>query len=173
MSETNTSWQDFKKRARPASFSCRCALQNLVLILPHAAASFSSWTHWITDPERKKTINNQWARCWNGSQPFLWVNPCEGQCLPMCNKAAQTLLQHPAFCGICYLRWGFEVFGHVYTARGERLCVSPHSSGKWITKKKAQLVNTGRTAKVTYSHASVPFRNCWSNLCLIKKLWYK
>lgn len=59
------------------------------------------------------------------SPPFIWVNSCEGQCLPMCNKAAQTLLQHPAFCGICYLRWGFKVFGHVYTARGQRLCAFP------------------------------------------------
>lgn len=135
MLETNTGWQGFKKRAgRPLSH---------VTVL---FKTYSSFSHLLLRPSRPgrsrlqfcphmKNINSWRPRCWNRSQPLIWVNSCEGQCLPMCNKAAQTLLQHPAFCGICYLRWGFEVFGHVYTARGGAALYFSHSSRKWITKK--------------------------------------
>lgn len=121
MLETNTGWQGFKKRAgRPLS---------------HVAVLFKTDSS-LSRPPRPSRPGRRSVLTWTTSiadvlgvgkrsPPFIWVNSCEGQCLPMCNKAAQTLLQHPAFCGICYLRWGFEVFGHVYTARGQRLCAFP------------------------------------------------
>lgn len=125
--ETNTGWQGFKKRAgRPLShvtvlfktYSSLSLSHRRVLLVQDASVDLQIRPY-------VNNINSWRPRCWKRSQPLVWVNSCEGQCLPMCNKAAQTLLQHPAFCGICYLRWGFEVFGHVYTARGQRLCAFP------------------------------------------------
>lgn len=84
--------------------------------------------------ERKRSIVltykvSGWVTTSYRSQLQPCSRTCEGQCLPLCIRATQTLLQHPALlCGICYcLLWGFEVFQHVHTV-------------PWIRKRAAVLL---------------------------------